>query len=353
MNMKSVRIWLWVGVLMVLVQVMLGGITRLTESGLSITEWDVVMGSMPPTSEADWQAEFELYRQSAQFEKINTEFTVNQFKNIYWWEFIHRLWARIIGMVFLFPFIYFVLKKKFNGSWIRKLLVVFVLGGLQGFVGWVMVASGLDGDPWVDPSKLTIHLLLALIVFMYLIWLALAYRKKDITTYHPTANKGIKWVLALILIQIALGGLMAGTDAARIYNTYPLMNGEFIPEGAFNNLGSAEKLVALTPEINFLHRTFALIVALGIIIFWFQNRKFSSPIMHKLNNALLGGLVIQFCLGIFTLVGSKINIPVMLGVTHQIVACLLLGLAVAIWFYSAPRKGFDPTSATTKVGLNR
>jgi len=346
--MKSVRIWLWIGVVMVLVQVMVGGITRLTESGLSITEWDVLMGSMPPTSNEAWQAEFESYKQSAQFEKVNTDFTVNQFKSIYWWEFIHRLWARLIGMVFLFPFIYFVIKKKFNGSWIRKLLIVFVLGGLQGFVGWVMVASGLDGDPWVDPSKLTIHLLLALTVFMYLIWLALSYRKKDIITNHPTANKGIKYILALILIQIALGGLMAGTDAARVYNTYPLMNGAFVPSGAFTNLSSVEKLVELTPEINFLHRTFAIIVALAIIVFWFQHRKFSSPIMHKLNNALLAGLVIQFFLGIFTLLGSKINIPVMLGVTHQVVAFLLLGVAVAIWFYSAPRKGFEPLATITK-----
>jgi heme a synthase len=347
--MKTVRVWLWVGVFMVLVQVMVGGITRLTESGLSITEWDVVMGSLPPTSEAAWQAEFELYKQSAQFEKVNTDFTVNQFKSIYWWEFIHRLWARLIGMVFLFPFVYFLIKQKFDGNWTKKLLVVFLLGGLQAFVGWVMVASGLDGDPWVDPSKLTIHLMLALGVFMYLIWLALSYRQTPLITDHPTANKGIKWVLVLLLIQIALGGLMAGTDAARIYNTYPLMNGAFMPSDAFSNLGGAEKLVALTPEINFLHRTFALFVSMGILIFWFQNRKFSSPIIHKLNDALLVGLVLQFGLGVFTLLGSKINIPVMLGVSHQVVACLLLGVAVAILFYSAPRKGFNPAPLKSKA----
>lgn len=337
--MKKVRIWLWIGVAMVLVQVMLGGITRLTESGLSITEWDVVMGSMPPTSEAAWQAEFEHYQQSAQFEKVNTDFTVSQFKSIYWWEFIHRLWARLIGMVFLFPFIYFLLKKQFNRPWVYKLLVVFVLGGLQGFVGWVMVASGLDGDPWVDPSKLTIHLLLALGVFMYLIWLALAYRQQSVTTNHPTANRSIKWILAFVLIQIALGGIMAGTDAARIYNTYPLMNGRIMPEGAFSNLAQANKLVELTPEINFMHRTFALIVAISIMVFWFRNRNFSSPILRRLNNFLLVGLLLQFTLGVLTLISSKLQIPVVLGVTHQVVACLVLGVVVAILFYSAPRKG--------------
>lgn len=342
MRMKSVRIWLWIGVFMVLIQVILGGITRLTESGLSITEWDVVMGSFPPTNDAAWQKEFDQYRSSAQFEKINNDFTVEQFKSIFWWEFIHRLWARLIGFVFLIPFIYFVIKKQFNGSWIRKLLVIFLLGGLQGFVGWVMVASGLDGDPWVDPSKLTIHLMLALIVYMYLIWLALSYRKKAIITEHPTAHKNIKWVLAFILIQIALGGLMAGTDAGRLYNTYPLMNGQFMPEGTFQNVFGAEKLVALTTEINFLHRTFALVVAISILLFWKQQRKFSSPTIHKLNNLLLGGLVLQFFLGVFTLLGSSVHIPVFLGVAHQLTACLLLGVAVAILFYSKARAGYSP-----------
>ena len=340
--MKSVRIWLWIGVVMVIIQVMLGGITRLTESGLSITEWDVVMGSKPPTTDAAWQAEFELYRKSAQFEKVNSDFTIEQFKSIYWWEFIHRLWARLIGFVFLFPFLFFLIKKKFNGSWIKKLLLIFVLGGLQGFVGWVMVASGLDGDPWVDPSKLTIHLMLALFVYMYLIWLALSYNQTPVTTNDSAAHRSIKWVLILILIQIALGGLMAGTDAGRIYNTYPLMNGRVMPEGAFSNLAEANKLVALTGEINFLHRTFAIIVALGIFYFWKNNRKNSNSTLNKLNNWLLIGLLLQFTLGVVTLLSSSIHIPVFLGVAHQITACLLLGVAVSIMYYAKPRAGFSP-----------
>ena len=326
---------------MVLIQVMIGGITRLTESGLSITEWDVVMGSLPPGNDEDWDKEFQLYKSSAQYEKINSDFTVEQFKKIYWWEFIHRNWARLISVVFLFPFIYFLIKKKFNAAWIKKLAVVFLLGGLQGFVGWIMVASGLEGDPWVDPSKLTIHLILALIVFMYLIWLALSYRKKDLVSDHPLANKYIKWIIVLILIQISLGGLMAGTDAGRLYNTYPLMNGQIIPDGAFQGVFSADKLVALSTEINFLHRTFAIIVAISIFGFWFQNRKFTSPLMHRLNSTFVLILCLQFLLGVFTLIGGKENIPVFLGVSHQVVACLLLGLSVVILFYSKHRKGVD------------
>ena len=339
--MMAVRIWLWTGVVMVLIQVMIGGITRLTESGLSITEWDVVMGSMPPSTDAEWQKEFQLYQSSVQYAKINSDFTVEQFKKIYWWEFIHRNWARLISLVFFFPFIYFLIKKKFNAAWIKKLAVVFILGGLQGFVGWIMVASGLEGDPWVDPSKLTIHLLLALIVFMYLIWLALSYRESPVVADHPQTNRSIKWIIVLILIQIALGGLMAGTDAGRLYNTYPLMNGKIIPEGAFQAVFSADKLVALSAEINFLHRSFAIIVALSIIGFWFQNRKYTSVRVHKLNTIFLFVLCIQFLLGVFTLLGSSENIPVFLGVSHQVVACLLLGLSVTILFYSKHREGID------------
>ncbi len=337
--MRSVRIWLWTGVIMVLIQVMIGGITRLTESGLSITEWDVVMGSTPPKNDLEWNKEFDLYKNSAQYQKINADFTLEQFKQIYWWEFIHRLWARLIGFVFIIPFIYFLFKKKFNADWIKKLLVIFLLGGLQGFVGWVMVASGLEGDPWVDPSKLTIHLLLALIVFMYLIWLALSYHEKDIVSDHPIANKSIQWVIVLVLIQITIGGLMAGTDAGRLYNTWPLMNGQFIPGGSFQHVLNAEKLTELSTEINFLHRTFAIIVALAIIGFWWQNRKFSSPLIHKLNSILLVIIVLQFLLGVFTLISSKINIPVFLGVAHQVVACLLLGITVVILYFSKNRKG--------------
>ncbi|MFI5173098.1 MAG: COX15/CtaA family protein, partial [Chitinophagales bacterium] len=224
-------------------------------------------------------------------------------------------------------------------AWIKKLLFVFLLGGLQGFVGWIMVASGLEGDPWVDPSKLTIHLLLALVLLMVLVFYALSFRTEDIISDHPVANRSVKWVIAIILIQITLGGLMAGTDAGRLYNTWPLMNSKFIPDGAFQQMMHAEKLTQLTTEINFLHRNFAIIVALSIIGFWWQNRKFASPRVQQLNAYLLLLLFVQFLLGIFTLLGSKINIPVALGVAHQTIACILLGVSVAILFYTKNRHG--------------
>ena len=326
--MRAVRLWLWVGVFMVLIQVMLGGITRLTESGLSIVEWDVVMGSFPPTSTEAWQAEFDKYQQTAQFEKVNTDFSVNDFKRIYWWEFIHRVWARLIGFVFLFPFIWFLYKKYFNRSWIKKLLFVFVLGGLQGFVGWVMVASGLDGDPWVDPSKLTIHLLLALTVYVYLIWLALDWHQKVSSSGEIRLHKQLLIIFTLVFIQIGLGGLMAGTDAGRLFTTWPLMNGRLVPDQAFAQVMSAEKLVALAPEINFIHRTFAILVAVWIWIVWWRNRKQAAPYTYKLFSTISLLVLLQCMLGIFTLVNAKIQIPVFLGVAHQITACILLGVCV-------------------------
>jgi len=334
--MRAVRIWLWTGVVMVLIQVMVGGITRLTESGLSIVEWDVVMGSFPPTSPAGWQSEFEKYQQTAQYEKVNTDFTVQDFKRIYWWEFIHRLWARLIGFVFLFPFLYFWWKKQFDKIWIRRLLLVFVLGGLQGFVGWIMVASGLDGDPWVDPSKLTIHLLLALTVFMYLIWLALSWKDTSVRTGDAPVHRWMRWIIVLIFIQIGLGGLMAGTDAGRVYTTKPLMNGRIAPEGAFAQMGNAEKLVEMVPEINFVHRTFALAVALVIGIFWFRHRTRANAHLQKWQATLVLLVLLQCVLGVLTLINAAEQIPVFLGVAHQVVACVLLGVSVITWYYAKP-----------------
>ncbi|MEZ5014363.1 MAG: COX15/CtaA family protein [Chitinophagales bacterium] len=335
--MRAVKIWLWTGVIMVLVQVALGGITRLTESGLSITEWDVLMGSMPPMNAGQWDAEFEHYKSSAQFEKVNSDFTVEQFKHIYWWEYIHRLWARLIGFVFLIPFIVFLLQKKLARDLKWKLVLVLFLGGLQGFVGWVMVASGLDGDPWVDPSKLTIHLLLALLVYIYLLWLVFSIGDHSKTADHPATHKATKWVFGLVLFQIALGGLMAGTDAGMVYKTWPLMSGRFIPEGAFTHLGSADKLVQLTTEINFLHRTVGLVVALLILRFWWVNRNRTSARMQQIANMLVVLVLVQVALGVLTLTIGNSAIPIFWGVCHQLTACILLGFATAAMYFSKQR----------------
>ncbi len=332
--MNTIRIWLLIGVLMVLIQVIIGGITRLTGSGLSITEWDVIMGAVPPVNQQQWNKAFNQYKQFPQYNLINQEMDLAGFKNIFWWEYIHRNWARLIGLVFIIPFIWFAIKRKLSKEWINKLLIVFALGALQGLVGWIMVASGLIDKPWVSPYNLTLHLILALLVYAYLIWLALSLGKKYIDADHPTTNKSIKWIIAILFLQIIFGGFMAGTKAGLLYNTYPLMNGEFIPAGAFS---SSLFFMENAAAINFIHRTFAILVALSVILFWIQNRKFSAPVVGILDDILLVLIAIQFLLGIFTLLNGEGGIPIVLGVLHQLGAFILMGVAVAILYYSKHR----------------
>lgn len=338
--MKAVKYWLWIGVVMVLIQVMIGGITRLTGSGLSITEWDVIMGAVPPLNEQEWQVAFDQYQQFPQYEKMNSDMDLAGFKGIFWWEYIHRNWARLIGIVFLIPFIIFWIQGRFDKPLLMKLLFIFVLGGLQGLMGWIMVASGLIDQPWVSPYNLTMHLMLALAVFLYLIWLALSLRKKPLQTDHPVAHRNIKWVLAIIVLQIVLGGFMAGTKAALIYQTWPLMNGSIIPESAFQGSSFLNALLENTSTINFLHRSMGILVLVFIAYYWIQNRLYSAPLLRKLENALLGMVIIQFALGVGTLLLSDMEIPVFWGVIHQAGAFILAGIAIAIMYYARRRDGF-------------
>jgi cytochrome c oxidase assembly protein subunit 15 len=332
--MNAIRTWLWIGVFMVLIQVIIGGITRLTGSGLSITEWDVIMGAVPPLNNQQWNEIFYKYKQFPQYNLINREMDLPGFKNIFWWEYIHRNWARLIGLVFIIPFIWFLIKRNLSKEGIKKLLIVFALGALQGLTGWIMVASGLIDKPWVSPYNLTLHLILALLVYAYLIWLALSLGKKYINSDHPTTNKSIKVVIVILFLQIIFGGFMAGTKAGLLYNTYPLMNGEIIPEGAFT---SSLFFLEHAAAINFIHRTFAIIVALSVILFWIQNRKFSAPVVGILDDILLVLIVIQFFLGVYTILNGEGGIPIVLGVLHQLGAFVLMGVAVGILYFSKRR----------------
>ncbi len=335
--MKAVRIWLWVGVVMVLMQVMLGGITRLTNSGLSITEWDLIMGALPPSGENEWNAAFEQYKQFPEYHLENAEMDLAGFKKIFFWEYLHRNWARLISIVFLIPFIIFLVQKKLSKLWVRRLLFVFVLGGLQGLMGWIMVASGLINKPWVAPYNLTLHLVLALAIYIYLLWLIFLSYRKEINEDHPNANKSIKWILGFVLVQIIFGGFMAGTKAGMVYNTWPLMDGKFIPDGMNAHANFLSDIFDNTTTINFIHRSLAIVVAYLIIYFWFSNRKFSSSVIHRLDDFMAIMVVIQFILGILTLLNSADGIPVVLGVAHQLSAFILIGFAVAILFYSKRR----------------
>ncbi|MFN0274317.1 MAG: COX15/CtaA family protein [Chitinophagales bacterium] len=336
--MRSVKTWLWIGLLMTLIQVLLGGITRLTGSGLSITEWEVLVGTLPPINEQQWNDAFDKYKQFPQFNLINQDMTLAGFKEIYFWEYWHRNWARLLGFVFIIPFIWFLVKRKLNRSWIIKLLLLLFLGGLQGFMGWVMVASGLIDKPWVSPYNLTIHLLLALTVFVYILWLIFQLREYQPQDDHPTVNKGIKWIIGLIALQIIYGGFMAGTKAGLTYTTYPLMNGKFFPDGFFLFHSFISNIFENHTAINFIHRTLAVIVVLIITIFSIKNLNYAGTTVRSGILMLLSLIFIQFALGIYTLLSGRTGeISITLGVLHQITAFFVMGACTFILYFSKNR----------------
>lgn len=336
--MRSVRIWLWIGLCMTLIQVLLGGITRLTGSGLSITEWDVILGSIPPMNETQWNEAFDKYKQFPQYHLINQDMTLEGFKKIFFWEYLHRNWARLIGFVFIIPFLWFLFRKKLNREWILKLLFLLFLGGLQGLMGWIMVASGLIDKPWVSPYNLTIHLLLALLVFVYILWLIFRLRDEQPQEEHPTVSKHMKWILVLVILQIMFGGFMAGTKAGLTYTTYPLMDGRFFPENFFLFDSFLTNIFENQAAINFIHRTLAAIVVICILVFAFNNMNYVSTKIRKAILALLFLVFLQFSLGIYTLLSGRLGeISIPLGVLHQFTAFLVTGTCVYILYYAKNR----------------
>src|SRR3954447_7097614 len=236
---RIVATWIFIGVGMLVIQVLLGGITRLTGSGLSITEWKPIMGAMPPIGEVEWQQAFRKYQQIAQFKYINQHFTLGDFKFIFFWEWFHRLWARLIGFVFLIPFIYFLVKKYFKNWMVFPLVVLFLLGALQGVIGWIMVKSGLnDSDIYVNHIRLAAHFMAAMVLICYALLFGLKLVIPDTNRLvQPSLLKGAVVITALVSIQLVFGAFMAGLKAAPAAATWPDINGTIIPEGIFSNGG--------------------------------------------------------------------------------------------------------------------
>ena len=228
---RPVAIWLLIGVGMLIVQILLGGITRLTGSGLSITEWNVITGALPPLNEQHWIAEFEKYKQTPQFHLLNFDFTLKDFKFIFFWEWFHRFWARLIGVVFAIPFVVFIIQKRFKQEMIRPLIILFLLGALQGAIGWIMVASGLTGDAvYVKPTRLALHFVFALGLLSYTFWFALQLLLPGRAIVINSTQRKFTWsILFLVFIQLIYGALMAGHKAATAAPTWPDINGTFIP----------------------------------------------------------------------------------------------------------------------------
>lgn len=320
---------------MVFVQIMLGGITRLTGSGLSITRWDIVTGTIPPLNNADWEAAFNLYKSTPQYQKINQGMEMAQFKFIFFWEYIHRLWARTMGFVFLFPFLYFLYRKWLKKETIRRLMVVVFLAALAALFGWIMVASGLINRPWVSAYKLTIHLGLGISLFIYLGYTWIKERGYTIIPVSQGRKRGIYLIIVLLIIQICFGGFVSGMKSALNYPTWPSMNGEFIPSilveaghwnaNTFLMYDQSGFMPALT---QFIHRNLAYLITMIILGFSIQWIRTQPKKFNWIAMSLLGIIVVQVLLGILTLLGSKGSIPVFYGTLHQGVGILLLSFMI-------------------------
>ena len=337
---NAVAIWLLTGVGMIIVQVLLGGITRLTGSGLSITEWKPILGALPPMNEQAWLIAFEQYKEIGQFKHINFDFTLSDFKFIYFWEWFHREWARLIAVVFMLPFIWFIIKKKFRKEMINPLIILFLLGGLQGLIGWIMVKSGLNQENlYVNHIRLAIHFISALGLLCYTFWFALLLLvPKSEYVVDAKMNKLTILVLALLVIQLVFGAFMAGLKAANFATTWPLINGEFMPSSMMNDTLSSFTHDPLA--VHFIHRNLAYILT-AFFIFWYIKAKKinSNGLFKKIRSIPLLIVLLQVLLGIFTvLYANNKSALLWLGVAHQFTGMMLLLTMVGLLFVLKPRK---------------
>ena len=322
---RQVAAWLFVCAAFTFTMVVVGGITRLTESGLSIVEWQPLSGALPPLSQADWETLFAKYRETPQFRKVFSGIGLGEFKSLFWWEYLHRLLGRVIGLIFLFPFLYFLFKKKISTPLALKLSAVFVLGALQGAMGWYMVQSGLVDDPRVSHFRLTAHLGLALLIFAFEFWMALEL-------LNPSGEKARGQlpllVLGFVFLMALSGGFVAGLRAGHAYNTFPLMNGQLVPAEAFMLEPWWRNFFWNVATVQLVHRAFFWLLLVLVPVLWWQARRTQAKIAA---HHLLAMFVIQAALGISTLL---LAVPVSLAAAHQAGAVLLL--AAAIWTAQAP-----------------
>jgi cytochrome c oxidase assembly protein subunit 15 len=305
-RLRPVRVWLYVLAAMVLCIVVVGGITRLTDSGLSITEWKPITGILPPLSEAEWQADFESYQQIPQYQVLNQGMTLDEFKLIFFWEWFHRVLGRLLGVAFAVPFVIFLVQRRFTWSLAAPLTGLFILGGFQGFLGWWMVTSGLSELTSVSQYRLAAHLSAALVLFLALLWVA----------------RRLLILLALIFIQIIWGAFVAGLDAGMGYNTWPLMDGALVPDGLGVMQPWWKNLFENAMTVQFIHRTIAYVLVVYVFALWFAHRGAGGWVPRLAILTLL-----QVVLGIATLL---MQVPLTIALGHQALAFMLAGVTV-VW----------------------
>ena len=324
---RQIAIWLFTLAGFVMLMVLVGGLTRLTDSGLSITEWAPIRGALPPLSHADWLAEFDKYKQIPEYQLVNAGMSLAEFKIIYWWEWAHRFLGRIVGLVFFIPFVIFLMQKKISRAALPPIIGLFALGGLQGFMGWYMVASGLTDRVDVSQYRLAMHLGLALIILASSLWLALNYwRGAPINGRFGKQGTVAAVIVGSVLFQSLMGALVAGIDAGKTYTDWPLMDGDFIPDGLFMLQPFWLNFFENHLTVQFDHRMIAY--ALTGLIGWHVYRVLQSGAggAAALSAKWLGAaLLLQVVLGIVALM---LAVPIYLGAAHQLGAVALLAIAV-------------------------
>ena len=336
---KLIGVWLLLGVFLIIVQIVLGGITRLTGSGLSITEWKPILGFIPPLNESEWIAAFEKYQQIAQFKHLNSHFTLSDFKSIFFWEWLHRLWARLLGIVFIVPFLWFLITGKFNRKMIMPLIWLFLLGALQGLIGWVMVQSGLNSERlYVSHIRLAIHFIAAMILLIYTFWIALT---QLVPQFRVVVSQRLFYftlmIGGLLILQLIYGAFMAGLKAGVFAPTWPTINGGFF-------MMSDSRFVALDLVndpliVHFIHRGFAYLIAILILIWFFRVSRIADNRWFTVARCFpLIFVTLQIGLGIWATLSSYKAVPQGWGIfewtaqLHQLCAIFLMLSIILVAF---------------------
>ena len=329
---RAVVAWLLVCCALVFAIIVVGGVTRLTHSGLSITEWQPIVGTLPPLSAADWQVAFDKYRATPEYQQVNRGMSMDAFKRIFWWEYAHRLLGRVIGVAFLVPFLWFLARRRIPPGYGLKLAGIFVLGGLQGALGWYMVKSGLVDDPRVSQFRLTAHLSLAFAIFAATFWVALSLmyprRSPLLSLAAVSARRWAIAVLAVVVYMIVTGGFVAGIRAGFAYNTFPLMNGAFVPPEIFVLEPVWRNFFWNMATVQFDHRIGAWVLAALVPIAWWKLQRAPVPARAvTTSHAMLAMLVVQIALGIATLL---LVVPLSLAALHQAGAVVLFACVLGV-----------------------
>ena len=321
---KKVIYWLFTGCALIFIMVIVGGITRLTHSGLSMPDYKLISGTIPPINDQQWQEAFELYKQYPEYQKLNSNISLTEFKGIFFWEWLHRVIGRAIGLVFIIPFLYFIITRQLDKSTIKKTIILLILGGFQGFLGWYMVKSGLVDRPDVSHYRLAAHLITAFVTFAFTLWVALDLIFPIKQTINKTYRNLIRIGLAILFIQIIYGAFVAGLDAGFIHNHWPMMSeGKFMHETVLTEKTPVYKnFIEGRSGVQFVHRILAFIVVISIAIIYIKGKKIAVS-NYQLNglNSLLILVGLQSLLGVLAIL---LQVPLWLGIAHQIGAFLLL-----------------------------